>query len=201
VQAHPYVVSVYGSSSGFELVPGASVRNAEYRPSKGVEVQIAAMWNHRQPSLIGSVSEQMAMEILDCAQIKTDSGIWALTCEKLRNVSAICGNWRPERGIYCDDLITTAVCSGQKMMFLTEVKGTTRKGGLSRWMEAKMFYQLARTYVTIIKRIPAGPPYPIMGVITIAITHSWKTITINVLNEAAAKGFFPDGWLPPEEGY
>lgn len=59
-----------------------------------------------------------------------------------------------ERGICFDDLISTAVNSGQKMMLLIEMKGTTRHKGLSRWMEAKMFYQLARTYVTIMKRIP-----------------------------------------------
>lgn len=81
------------------------------------------------------------------------------------------------------------------MLFITEVKGTTLKEGLSHSMEAKIFYQLARTCVTLRQKLPSGPSYPIRGVITVVIAHAWKKITINVLNESAAQGYFPDDWL------
>jgi hypothetical protein len=200
-RAGTYDVSIYGSSSGIELVPSSSVRNSKYQPSKEVEELTADMWKYRRPRVIGSVSESMATEILSNARIVVDDCSWAIVCEKLRNVRGISGLWKPNRGIYCDDLIAIAESHGQKLMFLTEVKGTTLKAGLSHSMEAKIFYQLARTCVTLKRLMPSGPCQRIRGVITVAIIHSWRKITINVLSEATARGYFPDGWLPPTENY
>lgn len=197
----PYKVSIHRSSSGIELRPSPFVDNSGfYRPSAEVKKRVVDMWNHRSPRAIGSASEMMATEILTNARISIDGCSRTLICDKLGKVQEIAGMWKPKHGIYCDDLVATAEIDGDKSFFPTEVKGTTLQAGLSHSSEAKMFYQLGRTCYTLKRLMPPGHCHRIEGVITVVIVHSWRTITINVLNEVTARGFFPDRWMYPDLG-
>ena len=193
----PYRIAVYGASSGVTLLPSSRVRNYDYQPSSVVEQQIADMWKQRKPRVVGLVSELMATEILDKGRVIIEGLTWTLACGKLRNMKEVADCWRPSRGIYCDDLAAIAKNHWKRQLFLAEVKGTISDQGLSHTMEAKMFYQLARTCVTLGKLMPNGPSLTIKGVFTVAIIHSRREITLNVLNETAARGYFPDRWLYP----
>ena len=193
----PYRIAVCGAPSGITLVPSSRVRNCEYQPSSDVGQQIADMWMQRKPRIVGLVSELMATEILDKGRVKMDGLTWTLACGKLRNIKEVSDCWRPSRGIYCDDLAAIATNHWKRQLFLAEVKGTILEQGLSHTMEAKMFYQLARTCVTLGKLMPNGPSLPIKGVFTVVIVHSRREITMNVLPETAARGYFPDRWLYP----
>jgi hypothetical protein len=159
-KGRPYAIALYGTSSGITLIPSCCVQNSEYRPSGGIEEQIMEMWNHRRPRAVGSVSELMAKEILDSGQVIADGLTWTLECKKLRNLKEISGNWRPSRGIYCDDLVAIAESAGKRQLFLAEVKGTTLGLGLSHSMEAIIFYQLARTCVRLGQMMPARGYFP-----------------------------------------
>jgi len=196
LQQH-YDVAIHGRSSGITLVPSSLVDSScIYRPSREVEKQIGDMWNFRRPRAIGSTSEMMGVEILHGALVGVDGADLLLTCEKLRSVPEVSAVWKPDTGIYSDDLIAVAESNRTKLLFLTEVKGTTLQQGLSHSTEAKMFYQLARTYHALLDRVvSSNPSFVIRGVITIAITHYQRKITLNVLNGASALGFFPDDWL------
>lgn len=200
-QAPPYDVSIHGSTAGIKLIPSQLVSNSEYRPSKDVHDQIADMWLRGSPRVIGTVSEAIAMEILGGGRIEMDGYARALSCCKLRNVQEISGLWRPKRGIYCDDLVAIAIGNGDKVLFLSEVKGTILEAGLSRSMEAKIFYQLARTCVRLSELMPSAPCYPVKGAITVTILHFSGKINVNILTAEAIKGYFPDGWLQPGERY
>jgi hypothetical protein len=193
----PYEVAVHGSSSGISLIPSSLVDNSGlYRPSKELEKQVEDMWNRRSPRTVGSTSEAMAVEILDRAQVTVDDATFLLTCQKLRSIAEVAAIWKPRTGIYCDDLIAVAEATHQRLLFLTEVKGTILQQGLSRSSEAKMFYQPARTYDAIRRGMsPGGHSFRIQGVFTTVILHYQRRVVLNVLNEAAALGFFPDGWL------
>lgn len=105
----------------------------------------------------------MAKEILNGSQITADDFVWTPICNELIIVADISGRWKPAKGIYCDDLIAIAECGVKKLLFLTEVKGTTLKEGLSHSMEAKIFYQLARTCMTLRQKLPSGPGLPNQG--------------------------------------
>ena len=194
-----YKVSIHGSSSGIELLPSAFVdKSGFYRPSAEVKKRVMDMWKHRSPRAIGSASEVMATEILTNARISMDGCSRTLICNKLRQVQEIAGKWKPKHGIYCDDLVAIAEIDGNKSFLPTEVKGTTLQAGLSHSSEAKMFYQLGRTCYTLKHLMPSGHCHRIEGVITVVIVHSWRTITINVLKEVTARGFFPDRWMYPD---
>lgn len=196
-RVQPYEVTIHGRSSEIALAPNSLVDSSGfYRPSKDVEKQIRDMWNCRRPRAIGSTTEMMAVEILHRARISVDGANLPLTCEKLRNVADVSAVWKPQTGIYCDDLIAIAEGNRTKLLFLTEVKGTTLQQGLPHSSEAKMFYQLARTYNALGQRMSSDACFQIRGVITIAITHYQRKITLNALNKEAAIGFFPDSWLP-----
>jgi hypothetical protein len=194
----PYEVVIRSHSSGIILVPSSLVDNSGfYRPSQEVEKQVGDMWSFRRPRAIGSTSEMIAVEILHRARINVDGATMLLTCEKLRNVVEVSAGWKPQTGIYCDDLIAITEDNRGKLLLLTEVKGTTLRLGLSHSSEAKMFYQLARTYAALVGQgVSSEASFRIRGVITIVIAHFQRTITLNALNEETAIGFFPDGWLP-----
>jgi len=137
----------------------------------------------------------MACEILGKAQIRINEVSCELVCQALRTFAEVSALWKPKFGIYCDDLIAIAESDGKKLLFLTEVKATTLQQGLSRSSEAKIFYQLARTCDALSKRMPFESSLRLGGAITMVIIHSQKTITLNVLDETATLGFFPDQWM------
>jgi hypothetical protein len=191
-----YRVSIHVGSSRLTLVPSTFVDDSGlYRPSVDVGRRIEEMWCHRRPRVIGLVSELLASEILTDGQICVSDDSLMLVCQALRRFAEVSAFWKPEFGMYCDDLVTIAQSSQRKLLFVTEVKGTTLQEGLSRSSEAKMFYQLARTYKRLKQKMPFNSNLRLSGAITVAITHSWKAVTLNVLDEKATLGFFPDPWM------
>ena len=192
-----YQLSVHGASSGIVVTPSAFVdARGVYLPSDNLRQQIRDMWKRRNSRVIGLTSEMMALEILRKAQVTIDGASSPLSCEKLRTVLTVSSEWRPKTGIFCDDLIALTERNEVRLLLLTEVKGTTLQQGLSHSSEAKMFYQLARTYDAIRKRsLSSTSRLRIVGVITVAIIYREQRIILNVLNEASALGYFPQ-WSP-----
>ena len=141
------------------------------------------------------VSELMASEILSGGRITVGDDRLTLLCQMVRRFAELSAFWKPDFGIYCDDLVTIAQSDETKILFLTEIKGTTLQRGLSRSSEAKMFYQVARTYKSLKQKIPVNRDIRLAGTITVAVVYSWKTVTLNVLDETATLGFFPDRWM------
>jgi hypothetical protein len=196
-RAQPYQVAIHDRSSGIALTPSSLVDSSGfYRPSKDVESKIWDMWRGRRPWVIGATSEVIANEILNKARVSIDGANLLLVCSKLRKVAELSAIWKPKTGIYCDDLVAIAENDKTQFLFLIEVKGTTLQHGLSHSNEAKMFYQPARTYYAIRRGMSSDSSLRLSGVITIVISHHDRRITLNVLNEAAALGFFADNWLP-----
>lgn len=148
--ADGYSVTTHCCSSAISFSPSTFVDSTgAYLPSKDIVRQIGHMWNRRNPRNIGQVSEKIAEEILTKACLMFRGTAWVLTSEKLKSFLGAPAVWKPDYGIYCDDVIVVAEANGDKLLFPTEVKGTTLQTGLPRSMEAKIFYQLARTCHTI----------------------------------------------------
>jgi hypothetical protein len=201
--AHGYQVTVYTSSSEIGLTPSALVdRSGLYRPSEQLDGRLEDMWNYRRPNVIGSVSESMATEVLCAARLNFEGTCWLLVPERLRSFLRVSAGWKPNYGIYYDDLIAVAEGDGDQCLFLVEVKGTTQKTGLPHASEAKIFYQLATTHHILTQKQAVKQDLQrlrIGGVIRIVILHLAKAITLNVLDEKTAGGFFPDAWMYPGE--
>jgi hypothetical protein len=171
------------------------VRDATYSPSANMESAIRGMWSNRNPRVIGSVSERVVFELIDGGTMALDGKPWMLTCKQLRQLSIDRSLfWEPEYGIRCDDLAILGIDGdGRELLFLAESKGTTRTNGLSRDEEAKMFYQLARTFVKI-RQAGVGIGIPRLGGIVSAIVdHLARVITMNVNDDTTSMaGELPD---------
>lgn len=200
-----YKVTVYTCSSNLNLALSERVDHLGlYRPSEKLNEQIRDMWKCRKPHVIGSVTESMAKEVLRGARLTIDGMTLALVPEGLRSFLRETNEWKPDRGIFCDDLIAVAEGHGNRPIVLVEVKGTTRNSGLPRSNEAKIFYQLARTHNALARTWAdkeCRQRHPIAGVITMVVLHVAETITLNVLDEKTAEGFFPDAWMYPGDGH
>lgn len=143
----------------------------------------------------------MARELLTGAILTLDRQRWILTCVPLRDLAELRGRaWKPGYGIHCDDLATLAEqrYRDDRLLFLTECKGTTMSGGLSRNTEAKMFYQLARTYEKLRRAWPLDSRLQLGGVISVIVNHGSRRVTVNVLDRSTAfAGNVPDAWMYP----
>ena len=157
----------------------AVVRRNRYSPSHHIQARLQEMWKKRKPHLIGSVSEEIAEEILEGGALEYDRTSWALTCVSIKDF-APATSWRPVSGVRCDDLMTTATSQARRMFFVTEVKGTTLQRGISRAYIAKMYYQVPPTRRVLCEKVMecAGE---LVGGISCEIDHLRHGITINVL--------------------
>lgn len=137
------------------------------------------MWRNRKPHLIGSVSEEIAKEMLEGGAFEYDRTSWALSCVPIKDF-APATSWRPVHGIRCDDLMTTATSEARRMFFVTEVKGTTLDRGISRTYIAKMYYQVPPTR-RVLREKMLECAEDLVGGISVEIDHLRHEITINVL--------------------
>jgi hypothetical protein len=184
------------------MIPSSQVNEfGIYIPPEKLHDRITNMWKFRKPRLIGDISECMAMEIIDSGKICIDQESWNLTCEPLQDIAQKYDwTWKPKYGIRCDDIGAIAVNRTEKMFFIIECKGTIRKTGISRDMEAKMFYQIARTFEKMDRTIKEDCTMKLGGYISIVINHYSKIITMNVNDRNSSfAGGLPDPWMYPEK--
>jgi hypothetical protein len=86
------------------------------------------------------------------------------------------------------------------MLFITECKGTTTVYGLSRNSEAKMFYQLARTFEKLKKTLPGESSVRLGGIFSGIVNHYSRVITMNVNDRRSSfTGGLPDSWMYPDK--
>lgn len=89
----------------------------------------------------------------------------------------------PALGIRSDDIITVATTDRDRLIFVTESKGTTQKGGFPHSVEAKIFYQLPRTVKRLNVELSRTRNLSFGGVISFQVNHYAQSITINALRD------------------
>lgn len=172
-----------------------------YGPSLSLQAAIGRMLRSRNATVIGATSERVVRELIDGGTVLLDGKPWTLSCLRLRDLAAeLRLAWKPGYGMHCDDLATIATGEGNhRLLFLTESKGTTRERGLSRGTEAKMFYQLGRTFEKLKMTQAAGSSVGLGGIISAIVNHHSLVITMNVNDDTTSfAGGLPDRWMYPD---
>lgn len=193
-----YEVVLHSYPARIRFLPCA--RNAEhgrYRPSPALADGIRETIRRPTPRSVGLISERVAAELIDGGVVTLDGRPLPLSCHRLREFTAQQPTlWQPGYGIHCDDLIAEAAGpDGTRLVFLIEVKGTVRRHGLSRDVEAKMYYQLVRTFV----KFRDNPVFRLAGLMGVIVDHYGWTITINVNDHSTTIARdLPDPWMYPD---
>lgn len=172
------------------------VQRGRYHPSPSLADALRRMLLRRAPRTVGLVSERVVTELIDGGVVTLDGHPSALSCRRLREFVARQPTvWRPGYGIRCDDLVAEGGgIDGARLVFLVEVKGTVRRHGLPRDTEAKMYYQLVRTFV----KLREDPALRLAGLMAAIVDHHDWTITINVNDHSTTIARdLPDAWLYP----
>ncbi|MCJ7424601.1 hypothetical protein MUP01_10095 [Candidatus Bathyarchaeota archaeon] len=195
-----YGVRIYHYPSRLVLIPSKRVdKSLNYSPSKELGIRIDDMWRHRNPREVGLVSEIIAIEVISGGQMRIGKRQWPLSCQSFNSFAD--SNKMlliPTFGMRSDDIIAVATTDRERLIFVTESKGTTRRVGFPHVVEAKIFYQLPRTVErlnaelarTKIKNLSFG------GAISFQVNHYTKAITINVLDSSSSLATTPpDPWM------
>lgn len=198
-----YRVNLYCCPPRVQLLPNPKVfRDGIYAPSSSLQSTIGDMLRRRNPTVIGDTSERVIRELIEGGAVLLNGKPWTLSCQRLRDFAAEARlAWKPGYGIHCDDLATIATGeSNHRLLFLTESKGTTREHGLSRGAEAKMFYQVARTFAKLKMTQETGSTVGLGGIISAIVNHHSLVITINVNDDTTSfAGGPPDRWMYPDK--
>lgn len=193
-----YGIVLHCHPNRIRFLPNARhVENGRYRPSLDLANGIQEAIQRRTPRSVGLVSECAAVELIDGGVVTLDEHPSPLSCHRLREFTAQRPIvWQPGYGIRCDDLIAEGMGpDGTPMVFLIEVKGTMRRHGLSRDTEAKMYYQLVRTFV----KLRDNPSFRLAGLLAVIVDHLGRMITINVNDHSTAIAQdLPDTWMYPD---
>ena len=182
------------------MILGPFVKSGIYYPSDKIMNELSDMLMNKMPRVVGAVSEKISIELINGGHICLDGDTWDLSSVPLRNFE---GSDRigllPDHGIYCDDVITVAKKDGDRMLFVTESKGTTLARGFSRSTEAKLWYQLPRTAKNMDDNIrKLHFPAKIGGVISVLVNHYSNSVLINVLDMTTSLAKeLPDTWMYP----
>jgi len=193
-----YEVRIYHYPSRLTLIPSKRVdKSGDYSPSKELDSRIDHMWKHRNPREIGLVSEMIAKEIISGGQMRIGKNRWRLSCQSFNSFADSNGmSLRPSFGIRSDDLITVATTDKDRLIFVTESKGTTQKRGFTHPQEAKIFYQLPRTVKRLRTELSKTKNLTFAGVISFQANHYSKEATINILDQNASLATVtPDSWM------
>ncbi len=196
-----YDVTVHTYPPRMKMILGPFVNKfGIYLPSKDLTNNVSYMMQNKMPRLIGSVSERMSIELIDGGQIHLGRELWHLTSisflefENSKRIHLL-----PDFGIYSDDIITIASKDKNKMIFVTESKGTTLKRGFSRNTQAKMWYQLPRTAKNCRAIEFQDPHSKVGGIISVLINHYSNSILINVVDMSTSLAKeLPDSWMYPQ---
>jgi hypothetical protein len=161
-----YRVQIHASVPDFVMTPSALVTPSMlYTPSETLAEQIAALWASRKPRLIGKTKERIATEIIGGGLLAVKGEEWKLSCEPFSEVSLRYGwEWKPMYGLRCDDIVTTGNRGNDSIALVTECKGTLARNGISRDREAKIFYQLPRTFAKMTNCAPR-----LMGIMALSV--------------------------------
>ena len=102
--------------------------------------------------------------------------------------------------MYCDDLATVGKSGTERILLVTECKGTIATVPMSREKEAKAFYQLSRTFVKLKRTMTSLVGLRLYGVISVVVNHTRSEVTINVIDgRSLFVQVLPDEWMYPDQ--
>jgi hypothetical protein len=152
----------------------------------------------RTAATIGRASELLVAELIEAATFTVGRRSWRLRCERLPEWAEHAGlSWKPRFGIRCDDLAVLGLSRTHgTCLLIAECKGTISTRGVSRNTEAKMFYQLARTFEKLKTTRVVDPAAELLGIVSAVVNHAMGVITLNVNDRRSSMaGAFPDRWM------
>jgi len=193
-----YKVKVYHYPSHLVLIPSKRMdKSQNYSPSEELGSRIDHMWRNRNSREVGLVSEMISKEVISGGRMHIGKNQWPLSCQSFNSFADSNGLLLiPPFGIRSDDIITVATTDRDRLIFVTESKGTIQKWGFRHSVEAKIFYQLPRTVKRLKVELSRTGKLSFGGIISSQVNHYAQSITINALDQSASlTTVVPDSWM------